>query len=419
MKATQSRLSAVVMAAILGWSSGASAAERVAQGEAPAPAPVAPVEPAPVAPPTVTPPATTEAAPAVTPSPTAPTPATVAPPAPSKPFPVHMTLMHSQSVGEGTFAVNPYARNPLYAWWFSVRPKFDLPYGFALALRQDIDLELTPSELTTYQRQVILSDPRIGLRYEGVKIPLLGLSMLFYSGVRMPISLESRYRRQLGTADLSGSVNFAKWGFEASAGLAFSANARLPGKPVHDSSPLAKWWGSDEEAQAYTDRSGRVITPNKCIARASDISAGGCPSVGALNGTLGAAIGSFSIGYDLGALTPVPVSFSLGLLMWHSLSDYYGPQDEFTSQYAREGFARRDFTWGTFSINVQPFDWLGLSVGTSSLQPLMNRTNQYIRFPWWNIPYWELRSPDTAKNINNYTGAANYSSFQGSVTLTF
>jgi hypothetical protein len=336
-----------------------------------------------------------------------------APAAAPAPFPVSLMIITGHSVGEGTFSWNKYVRNPYYAWSGSIRPKLKLPFGFAVALRQDVDLEWTKSESTTYDKQPILADPRMGIRYEGLKFPVLGLSFMVYGGMRAPVSLESRYRRQLGAVDLVGNVDWSKWGFHVMLGLGLQGIARIRGKTVHDNSLMSQWWGSDNEARAYTDRNGQRIVPMRCIGRSGELASGGCPSTGAANGSFGQLTTTAVVGYDFATLTPVPISIEASLLTVHSVSDYIGPNDQYTGLHANVGFQRRDLTWGSISLAYQMFDWLSLDVGTSSLQPLMYSTNQYPRFPFWNIPYWDLA------NMQRYAGANNFSSLSGGATFTW
>jgi len=336
-------------------------------------------------------------------------------PAAPSPNPVHVVAIWQQSLGEGTFAVNPYVRNPLYAWWMSVRVRYDLPFGFAVSLRQDMDFEFTKTEWNTYNNQPLLGDTRLGVRNNYLKLPQFGIRTNVYVGYRAPISLESRFRRQLGSGEIGLSLDWSKWGFSVSVfGLAV-AHARAWGKPqtATGNNWIDQWFMADNQSRDLQDRSGRVIPTQKCIARASEAASGGCPSVGALNGTVASGMGWFSLGYDLSALLDIPLSFSAGLVLMHAVTSYVSPDDKYRPQYARAGVTGNTFTWGLVSATYQFTDMVSLDVGIQSLQPLWSydRGGQWVRFPFWNVPYWNLAG------LGGYSGANNFSALYTSVTI--
>lgn len=341
-------------------------------------------------------------------------------PAPSLPNPVHFAFIWQHSLGEGTFAVNPYVRNPLYAWWISFRARYDLPYGFGVSLRQDLDYEVTRSEGATYLNQPLLGDTRIGVRNNYLKWDAAGIHTSIYVGYRAPLSLESRFRRQLGAMDVGLSLDWSKWGISLSAFTLGVVNARAWGKPQTGSTWIDQWFMQDNDSRALRDRSGRTIPTQKCIARASEAASGGCPTIGATNGNIASAMGWLSVGYDFSALLNIPISVSAGVVLMQALSAYVGPNDQFTAANARYGFTGNTFTWGLMSLSYQFTDWMGVDVGIQSLQPLFSydrnittagRTLPWVRFPFWNIPYWNLG------NLGQYAGGNNYSAFYTSITI--
>ncbi len=344
---------------------------------------------------------------------TAKAPPPAAPPAFNLPLPkIGFTAMWYQYVGEGTFAVNQYVRNPMYSWWVSLRPRVKLPFGFGAQLRQDMEIEFTRSELSTYVRQPLLSDTRMGISYSGFRLPEVGVGVMLYGGARLPLSLESRFRRQLGSVEMVVGVDWSKWGFIASIASFGVAHARQPGKPtITEGGWLNGWWGNGNDSQGYQDRNGSYMPTQKCVARASEIASGGCPVPGALNGSIASVITFGTLGYDLSALTEIPVSFSATLATIHAFSSYVGPNDQFTPDNGRVGITRTDATWGLLQVSWQATDWLSIDLGSSSFQPLMSRDNAYVRLPFWNIPYWDWR------NMGRYSGAANYSSFSLGLTM--
>jgi hypothetical protein len=344
----------------------------------------------------------------VAPSSTAPRAA--AGPTPSK-FPIGFTAMFYQYVGEGSFAVRRYVRNPYYAWWVSLRPSVSLPFGFKASVRQDVDMEWTHTDANTYDRQPLLSDTRFSTSYSGLGSETLGLKAIFFGGFRAPLSLESRFRKQLVTLDAGTSLDFSKWGIMASVSAFGAAFVRMPGKAQIDDGPLSFWFNTSNTARPYIDRSGQEITPQKCIARASEAAAGACPVTGTTNGSVAQLFVMGTTGYDFTTLLNIPISVSASLVAIHGLSAYVGPNDEFTAANAKTGPRINTLTWGQLTLSWQMLDWLGLDVGANSMQPLLNGTNQYVRFPFWNIPYWDL------KNLGNYSGAANYSSLSFGATV--
>lgn len=384
----------------------------------PAPAPVDPNVPSPAVMPQPTD-APAADVPAV-PSPaemaaaTATPPPAVAAPAgpPPMPFPLQLTFMSYHYIGEGTFAWNRYARNPMLSSWFSLRGRVRLPYNFAVSLRQDVDFEYTKTDLNTYDKQAQLGDTRIGISYGGLRLPELGLGFSLWTGTRVPLSLESRYRRQFGTADLVGGVDWSKWGIIASAAFIATLSFRQPGKPNIRDNFFDGWFNDGNNADGFVDGSGRYMSAQKCIARASELAAGGCPATGAMNGNMGSLIAFLTVGYDLSAMLHIPVSFTATLATIHAFSNYFGPNDQYRSPYGKVGINRTDLTWGLIQASWQATDWLSLDVGTSSVQPLMNASNQYVRLPFWNIPYWDLGK------LGNYTGANNFSSLMLGITTT-
>jgi hypothetical protein len=318
-----------------------------------------------------------------------------------------------QYVGEGSFAVNRFVRNPSYTWWVSLRPRVVLPYGFSLSMRQDMDMEWTNSESTTYNRQPMLGDTRLGIGYSGLSFPSIGLKFSLYGGGRIPVSLESRFRHNLGTVDGVMGADWSKWGIILSAAVMGNVNARQPGKPVFQDTWLSGWYGNTSNSQGYQDRSGRYMATQRCVARASELAAGGCPVTGASNGTIGALIMFLTAGYDFSALLDVPLTLTASLATISGFSSYVGPDDQYTPANGRIGISRNDATWGLLAVSWQALDWLSVEVGTSSLQPLLNRSNQYVRLPFWNVPYWDM------KNVGSYSGAANYSQLSLGLTAAF
>lgn len=306
------------------------------------------------------------------------------------PFPLRLSASLTHSLGQGTFVLG-YSGNPYLATSLSLSPSLALG-DFNVSVAQGFELEWTQSDSTTHPNQLLYGDTELKGGYSGLRLKELGLSFPLSITFTLPISLASRHAGKLFGVSVGSQVAYSpSWlqGLRLSAGLGGGWNAivrELAGRAALES------------VRPYEDRSRGIVVPSGCLRREAEeianFACGAIPSVGGVSASLGASYAMLG-----GQLT---FATSLGILS--RFSYYWGPDDEYTSEHAKPGLGHREATTGSLSLAYSPFEWLTVSAGTYSLQPLVFAPGLYLRW----FPYWDI-----------FTPANNYSTFFVDTTFTY
>lgn len=284
-------------------------------------------------------------------------------------FPLHIQASLTNQIGQGTFVVGP-THNSSVVSSLSVAPRFQ--YGpFNLMIRQNFIFEWTSPDNQT-GRRMDWFDTSVDANYI-IPVGATGLLVGLRGGLRLPISLISRQQGRLfaATARLNliystpipglvviggfggqGNVNVPAW-----RGAGFFGNAAEGGKP-------------------FIDSQGREISTHTCLARSGELAANACANTGSIGNISGVGIASYSIGQ---------FNFSAVLSAFTIIREYWGPDDEFTSENAVPGLSHTPLTNGDLSVNWTPLRWFTLSGGLTSFQPMFDSANRWPRFPFWDF----------------------------------
>jgi hypothetical protein len=284
----------------------------------------------------------------------------------SSPFGIIAVL--DQSLGLGTFVDDTYARQALYKWLLSLRPRYYFLDNLSLEARIDITQELTTSYTsgTTAKRQVMPSDTLLTLSWQNAAtIPWVGLGFSPFARLYIPTSPESRYRNQyLGAAlgfDLTRALGkhfFVDYTFRVSKYFNRTTTATVTG-PVG----ISRLGGPEGLG------GGEVATGDRNVEWSF------------LNSLMGSWL--------------VNDQWSVSLTLWivNSLT-YDGPgKDALSGDFAKAGRGQRDKTRGILDVTYQPWEHFGFSAGIDSYQPAKTADNKRIRFPFF----------DFTSEGNNYT----------------
>jgi hypothetical protein len=294
-------------------------------------------------------------------------------------FPLHLFANLTQSLGSGTFVINP--NNPTTQTALSINP-FLVLGDWAVTAQQGLQIEETQSDSTTSPNQVELSDTRLGVSYRGLRfedIEALGNSAIylqFNGSYGIPISLGSRQAGSVGTTALGTRAIFNNeaTGIYSFAHLDGSYSLLVPG--------LAERFAS-QSSLAYDDRTNGNVVPQGCIVRdPSELASYACGRIPSLaRWSTGLVVGwGFGDGHW---------SASAGLDFTQSFRAYDSPKDQFTANNAVAGVGHSEATSGDISLTYIPQEWLWITLGAQSNQPVLTSDNKGVRFPFWDFlgPY--------------------------------
>ncbi len=299
------------------------------------------------------------------------------------PFPLHAWIGLTQSVGSGTFVVNP--NNPTVSTSLSLTP-FIMYKGWQIMMSQSFGFEWTQSDSTTYANQVELSDTAFLVRNLGSVLKLDDLHLRFWPSVGYvaPLSMASRNAGSLGTFTGAFRANYgglSDLGFTLFGGVNAGYSVLVPSLgnsfAGNEVKPLQGRLGPIE-AVACNVRNAQELNSYAC-------SDGGLPSVG----RWGASVGFWWFYLLDGTLG---VSANLGYTQSYSIKA--GPDDELRAENAVGGIVPRQSTSGDISVTYMPNGWLWLSAGVGSQQPFLTSDGKGVRFPFWDFvsPYSNFSS---------------------------
>ena len=289
--------------------------------------------------------------------------------------PVHISTSLTNSLGSGTFNMNP--SNPTFGTTLTVSPF--LAYGpWFVNVTERASIEWTQDDGATYSNQISLSDLQASVRYTPLRLPDLNLVSNVNLAYSLPLSLASR---AVGSAGAVSSGATVAW---AAPSVGFGAYGRLSGGWTFLVPALAARYASQPVAP-YQDRSLGQVSPVACNPR-NDVEVqnyvctdGSLPSVARW-------------GIGLGANQMVlsdQVQLSLDLTYGQGFSVRTGPDDTYTADNAVAGLVPRQNTSANLSATWSPMQWLNLTAGVFSGQPLFGADGSTPRFPLWDFvsPY--------------------------------
>ena len=283
-------------------------------------------------------------------------------------FPVSFWLTYSQFVGQGTLvfgpSFNPYVLSDLNAW-LQLRWR-----GFRLQASQEVFLELTQSDTTTRYLQPQAADTALQLAYD-VDLPW-GLGLTANANASVPLSLTSRASGSLGGYGVSLQ---GKW----TAGTAWPTLWAVWGATYNAIVPqLADRFGQTPVIPLDIDGA-RRIRPQSCIRRSSaELGQYACTALPS------AGFGSATVGLSWTFLDGLLTASAWANIV-SALSAYVGPDDKYTPEGSPTGLFLNNTTTGVTSLSLAPTDWLSLSVGTWSFQPLLTADGKFYRFVFWDF----------------------------------
>jgi hypothetical protein len=275
-------------------------------------------------------------------------------------FPLGGIVLLEQELGSGTFVADQYARNPFYALWVSIRPRWYITNKLFLEARADLNWEATTSYATgtTHPRQVMPGDMSFTLRYQDVyKIPVLGIGITPAIRMSAPTSYESRYRglytSLAASIDLTrvfGQHFFIDYGFRISKNFNKYPVATVTG-PV-----------------AVVRERGNEDLGNGIVAT-NDLNV------------------SFSVTDSLLLSGMINDQWSVSLLfaIANSWTYFDAPKDALAADAAKGGPGQRDRTYGMIDVTYQPWEHMGFSMGLYSIQPAKTADNKSFRFPFFDF----------------------------------
>lgn len=329
------------------------------------------------------------------------------------PFPLHLSLNMSTSAGSGWLVADKYSRSPSLSQSISPLlllnvPKFGQSWmpTMLLSTTTNVSIEWMDSFnwTTVNSRQPRVSDWTTRLVFPGLyREEVTGLSFSGVTQVRLPLSVRSRMLNVLGAFGAGGAfvwtsgtlgkaLDFPEWlgTFNASLApsfLVFAHGQSNPSIPCSGGNELTAGFvprGDPIETAAnlpaVIPRKGEILDNGQCIIPGRRI--------------WGQAVGAGSVGWALGSHT---VSASLAVF-YQFLSPNQTDDPSLSSPYASGQDFGMPFTSGSVSYTYfVPMDALSLPIktnlaltaGISSFQLAWNAKGDAIRFPWWDIPYWD------------------------------
>jgi hypothetical protein len=291
----------------------------------------------------------------------------------AEPMPVHLWASLTQSVGSGSFVLNP--PNPTTSTTLTFTPLI-IYKGWMVLANQSIGLEWTDDDNAAVNRAPEVSDLTIaGRSLRHLALPELNLGFWPTLGYQVPLSLGSRQAGSLGTVIGAFRTNY----FVRDVGLTLygtvggAYSLLVPG--------LAARFG-DNPVRPYEDRQLGTVTPVSCNPRnAAELQSYACndgalPAQWRWNANIG-----FWWYYLFDGTLGVTADFGFN----QSFSTFVGPDDQFKADNAVAGLVPRQATSGSVSLVWIALDWLWLSGGVSSSQPFLTADGKAPRFPLWDF----------------------------------
>jgi hypothetical protein len=290
-----------------------------------------------------------------------------------EPFPFHFDITLSTSAGSGFFS-NPW--NPTFGNSLNLNPSWDLSKNWRLSLSQDAEIEWTDGDGVAFARQPGIADTVLGLSYSGKQLREKGFTWGVTTSYRAPVSLSSRNVGSLGAIGLRLNTKFAH--NDSGIGLRLFG---LGGLSIINPELSQRY--ADVEASPYVDRTYGSITPRSCITRGdNDLAGFACGTI--------PRIGNYRVGVGFDwQPKDSPWSAGIDLSFGQAFSYYNSPNDALKAENAVAGIGSRESTSGDIHVGYSVTDWLSLSLGAASSQPLMNAAYTAPRFPLWDFvtPY--------------------------------
>ena len=270
------------------------------------------------------------------------------------------------SVGQGTFVADDYARNEFGAYSVGLGVGYSFKDSTLLSLGWGFNQELTQSDLTTKNQQVIVNDLTLSARRRLFTIPGINTQFIVRPRLTFPTSLISRAQ----------TLNLA-----ATLGL----QLLYPSKYVMVSlaSSLRKNWHRSTTSTVSNGDGLPVIQPRN----ADEISVSGGYSTGNRNPSASL---SSSLAVILLPTTHLYVSVSYSLInVW----SYPTPEDEFTAGNAQAGTGRLDLGGGGIEVgyqfspvkNIPGTPIFSIAAGVSTFSQPKSADGQRFRFPFFDF----------------------------------
>jgi len=265
----------------------------------------------------------------------------------------------STFVGQGVFA-SGYGKNGTVVSQLAVAPSLSLG-SVVLFASQAMQWEYTKPD-NINGRRVAVFDTTLGAQYP-LRFDSLNLRVALSGGLRLPVSFQSRAQGSIG--GLFGGAT-AIWNAPVP-GLRLSMGIR---GQLNTSVASLRATGSVDEGPSLAQEA------VNCLTRGGEAASDACgvvPNVANLSGQL-------QVAYTKGKWTG-----SIGMSVLSFVSAYAGPDDEFTPAAARTGVNARTFSSGSVQVNYSAADFMLVSAGISSFQPIQTANGQGMRFPFWNV----------------------------------
>ena len=281
-----------------------------------------------------------------------------------EPFPVGGTIIYENAVGIGTFVGDELQRRPLWSMSLSMRPKFRLGDGMSIIARLDISKDIIENadSTGTVKSQTLLSDTILTFSMAPiVEEPVTGIKLSGSFDLLLPTSLLSQYQSKILSTRLTlGLTKEFGW-------VNLYYQTRF-GKNFHK---------YDHPVLSQPD--GGIAT---CLP-----SAGGTLVDADVCAPGGVANSSFQF-MNRGIVEFVPyegLSITLDFIAYNDFTYDVNPDDALTNENAVAGRGQRDLTQGTFEVGYQVNPYLGVSLGTTTLQPPKTLDNEGFRFPFFDF----------------------------------
>jgi hypothetical protein len=284
----------------------------------------------------------------------------------TEPFPLHASVSLTNSAGAGTFVAGP-TNNPNIITGLTLQPTV-VYKGWVGIVQQYMQLEWTQSEFTTYQNQIELFDTAMALRYQGLRLPDLGLIFSVGGGYQLPLSMLSRQAGSLGTMTAAARATY----FNPNSGLLLYGG-------VNGGYALLV----PELSQRFANNPVKQIDDANtlsCIVRnATDLVNYAC-GMAPIQARWGVGTGGSWTTLD-GALV---LSLDLGYSQWYSAFRVM-ERDEFTADNAVTGLVPRQFLTSNIGATWVAQDWLFLTLGAQTWGPALSADGKRPRFPLWDF----------------------------------
>lgn len=281
-----------------------------------------------------------------------------------EPFPVGATIIYENAVGIGTFVGDEFQRRPLWSMSLSMRPIVRLGDSMSIIARLDIakDIIENADSTGTVKSQTLLSDTILTFNMAPiVEEPVTGIKLSGWVDLLLPTSLLSQYQSKILTARLGLGLSKEFGWVNLYYQTRFSKNFHKYDHPV-----LSQPDGGI--ATCLPSAGGALVDTDVCA-----------PG--------GVANSSFQF-MNRGTVEFVPyegLSITVDFIAYNDFTYDVNPDDALTNGNAVAGRGQRDLTQGTFEVGYQVNPYLGVSLGTTTLQPPKTLDNEGFRFPFFDF----------------------------------